>query len=110
MDYKQFIESKRHTSNNYWFDYVWMPDKIFDFQKAIIEKATKKGRMWIFADTGLWKTRISLSIAQNIVKKTWGNVLILTPLAVAFQFIDEAKEIWIDSPFWWMKYNNFRNQ
>jgi len=28
-----------------------MPDEIFDFQKAIIEKAVKKGRMGIFADT-----------------------------------------------------------
>lgn len=97
MDYKEFIESKRHTTNEYWFDPVYMPDEIFDFQKHIIEKAVKKGRMGIFADTGLWKTRISLSIAQNIVQKTWWKVLILTPLAVAFQFIDEAKTIWIDS-------------
>ncbi len=96
MNYKEFIESKRHTTWQYWFDPVYMPDEIFDFQKAIITKAVKKGRMGIFADTGLWKTRISLSIAQNIVQYTWWRVLILTPLAVAFQFIDEAKEIWID--------------
>jgi len=97
MDYKQFIESKRHTSWDFGFDPVYMPDEIFDFQKAIIEKAVKKGRMGIFADTWLWKTRISLSIAKNIVQKTGGNVLILTPLAVAFQFIDEAKSIGIDN-------------
>lgn len=97
MDYKKFIESKRHTSNDFWFEPVYMPEKVFDFQKYIIEKAVKKGRMWIFADTGLGKTRISLAVAQNIVLKTGWKVLILTPLAVAFQFIDEAKEIWIDS-------------
>lgn len=96
MDYKTFIESKRHTSWQFWFDPVWIPDEIFDFQRHIVEKAVKKWRMGIFADTGLWKTRISLTIAQNIVEKTNGNVLILTPLAVAFQFIDEANEIGID--------------
>ena len=93
--YQEFIESKKHTTGNFWFDPVWYPEQIFDFQKNIIEKAVKKGRMWIFADTGLWKTRISLSIAQNIVLKTKWKVLILTPLAVAFQFIQEANEIGI---------------
>jgi len=97
MNYKQFIESKRHTSNSFWFEPIRFPDNIFDFQKHIVEKAIRKGRMGIFADTGLGKTRISLTIAQNIVQKTSWNVLILTPLAVAFQFINEAKEIGIES-------------
>lgn len=97
MDYKDFIDSKRHTTWQFGFDPVRYPDEIFDFQKHIVEKAVKKWRMGIFADTGLWKTRISLTIAENIVRKTGWKVLILTPLAVAFQFIDEAKKIWIDS-------------
>ena len=49
-----------------------------------------------FLDTGLGKTLIQLAIAQNIVNHTNGNVLILTPLAVAFQFIIEAEKIGID--------------
>jgi len=73
-----------------------MPDSVFDFQRHIIEKAVMKGRMAIFADTGLGKTRMQLSIAQNVIMKTNKKVLILTPLAVAFQFLDEAKEIGID--------------
>lgn len=96
MDYQEFIESKKHTTGNFWFDPIWFPEKIFDFQKEIITKAVKKWRMWIFADTWLWKTRISLTIAKNIVEKTWWKVLILTPLAVSFQFIDEALAIGID--------------
>jgi hypothetical protein len=36
---------------------------------------------------------IQIVIAENIVRKTNGRVLILTPLAVAFQFIDEASRI-----------------
>lgn len=93
MDYQSFIESKRHTLGNYGFEPAWMPERAFDFQQAIIEKAVRKGRMGIFCDTGLGKTLTQLAIAENIVRKTNKRVLILTPLAVAFQFIKEAESI-----------------
>jgi len=96
MEYKEFLESKKHTIGNFGFDPVWYPDIAFDFQRHIIERTVKKGRMAVFADTGLGKTLIQLSIAQNIVLKTNRKVLVLTPLAVAFQFIDEAHKIGID--------------
>ena len=75
---------------------MWMPESVFDFQEHIIAKALRKGRIGVFADTGLGKTRMQIAIAENIVRKTNGRVLILTPLAVAFQFIDEANTIGID--------------
>ncbi len=93
MSYEEFINSKKHTSLDFGFDPVFIPDSAFDFQKYIIERSIKKGRIGIFADTGLGKTLISISIAQNIVLKTNRKVLILTPLAVAFQFIIEAERI-----------------
>lgn len=93
MDYQSFIESKRHTLGSYGFEPVWMPDRAFDFQQAIISKAVRKGRIGIFADTGLGKTLTQLAIAENVVRKTNKRVLILTPLAVAFQFIKEAENI-----------------
>lgn len=96
MEYEDFIKSKEHSSGNYGFDPIWFPDEIFDFQKEIVTRAIKKGRIGIFADTGLGKTRISLTIANNIVLKTNKKVLILTPLAVAFQFLKEAEDIKID--------------
>lgn len=96
MDYASFIESKRHSIGQFGFEPVWMPKIAFDFQQYIIEKAIKKGRIGIFADTGLGKTLIQLSIAKNIVEKTNKKVLILTPLAVAFQFLDEAEKIGVD--------------
>jgi len=95
MNYQEFLESKKHTIGNFGFDANYIPDIAFDFQKAIIEKAVKKGRMAIFADTGLGKTLMQVSIAQNIVNHTNGKVLILTPLAVAFQFILEAEKLGI---------------
>lgn len=96
MTYEEFIKSKEHTSGNFGFDALFIPDMAFDFQKHIIEKAVKKGRIGVFADTGLGKTLIQLSIAYNIVLKTNKRVLILTPLAVAFQFLDEAVRLGID--------------
>lgn len=96
MDYKEFLESKRHSIGNSGFDPVWMPDIAFDFQKEIITRSVNKGRIAVFADTGLGKTLMQLSIAQNVVLKTNKKVLILTPLAVAFQFIIEAEKIGID--------------
>ena len=93
MDYASFIAAKRHTSGEFGFEPLWIPDRAFDFQKHIITKATRKGRVGMFADTGLGKTLLQIAIAENVIRKTNGRVLILTPLAVAFQFIDEAERI-----------------
>lgn len=96
MNYKDFLEKKRHLIGDYGFNPNYIPEMAFDFQKYIIEKAVKKGRMAVFADTGLGKTLIQLSIAKNIIQETNKKVLILTPLAVAFQFILEAEKMGID--------------
>ena len=93
MDYKDFLEAKRHSIGNFGFKATFIPEIAFDFQKYTIEKAVKKGRIAVFLDTGLGKTLVQLSIAQNIVEHTNKKVLILTPLAVAFQFILEAEKI-----------------
>jgi ERCC4-related helicase len=95
MDYLEFLENKKHSIGNFGFNANYIPDIAFDFQKEIIEKAVSKGRMAIFADTGLGKTLMQVAIAQNIVNHTNGKVLILTPLAVAFQFILEAEKLGI---------------
>ncbi len=95
-EYIEFLEKKRHTIGNFGFKANYIPDIAFDFQSHIIEKAVQKGRIGIFCDTGLGKTLIQLSIANNIIKHTNKNVLILTPLAVAFQFIIEAEKLGID--------------
>ena len=89
--YNEFLEKKKHLIGDFGFQPNYIPDQAFDFQKHIIEKAVKKGRIAVFADTGLGKTLIQLSIAQNIVNETCGKVLILTPIAVAFQFLKEAE-------------------
>lgn len=96
MNYEQFLQAKRHSTGDFGFHANWMPDCAFDFQRHIISKAVRKGRIGIFADTGLGKTLMQMAIAQNVVLTTNKRVLILTPLAVAFQFIDEASRIGVD--------------
>lgn len=96
MDYQEFLQTKRHTLGDHGFDPIWMPDRAFDFQQHVITKAVRKGRIGVFADTGLGKTLMQLAFAYNVVLKTNRPVLILTPLAVAFQFLLEAESIGID--------------
>ena len=95
-DYLKFIESKKHSIGNFGFKANYIPDIAFDFQKFVIEKAILKGRSAVFLDTGLGKTLVQLSLAKNIVNHTNKKVLILTPLAVAFQFILEAEKLGIN--------------
>lgn len=97
MDYQEFLERKRHTISDHGITPNFMPDKMFDFQKYVAEYAIKKGRCALFLDTGTGKTIIELVIAQNYLKHTNKPVLIITPLAVAFQFIKEAEKFGIDS-------------
>lgn len=90
LDYLKFIEQKKHSIGNFGFKANFLPDCGFDFQNFIIEKAVRKGRIANFIDTGLGKTLIQISIARNIIQHTNKRVLILTPLAVGFQFVKEA--------------------
>lgn len=95
-EYEKFLESKRHSIGNFGFKANYIPEIAFDFQKYVIEKAVAKGRVAVFLDTGLGKTLVQLSIAKNIVNHTNKKVLILTPLAVAFQFVLEAEKLGIE--------------
>ncbi len=92
MEYKDFLETKKHLIGNFGFKCNFLPDTAFDFQKHVIEKSVKKGRIANFLDTGLGKTLIQLSIAYNVVRQTNKRVLILTPLAVGFQFLKESEK------------------
>lgn len=95
-EYEKFISEKKHSSIDYGIESKWMPSGMFDFQKHITEKTISKGRYADFIDTGLGKTLIELTVAYNYVLHTNKPVLIITPLAVAFQFIKEAAKFGID--------------
>jgi hypothetical protein len=93
MNYDDFIQSKRHLLGNFGFKANYIPDMAFDFQKFGIEKSIERGRNAVFFDTGLGKTLVQISIAENVIRHTNKKVLIATPLAVAFQFLIEAEKM-----------------
>lgn len=95
-EYSEFLEKKKHSIGNYGIDVNFLPDSLFDFQKYGAEYSIKKGRGAVFFDTGLGKTLLELVIAKNYIHHTNKPVLIITPLAVAFQFIKEAEKFGID--------------
>jgi hypothetical protein len=97
MNYANFIERKSQLSTMSGFDPLWMPDFLFDFQKALVEWSLRKGRAAIFADCGLGKTAMQLVWADNVVRKTNQPVLILTPLAVSHQTLMEATKFGIEA-------------
>jgi SNF2 family DNA or RNA helicase len=96
LNYQEFIESKKHRGENFGISVNCKIDKMFDFQKYVSEYLVKKGRAAAFLDTGLGKTVIELFIADCYRRHTNKPVLILTPLAVAFQFIKEAEKFNFD--------------
>jgi SNF2 family DNA or RNA helicase len=96
-NYSDFLLKKSQVGGMAGFDPVFMPDCLFHFQQSLIEWATRKGRAAIFADCGLGKTLMQLVWAENVVRKTNGRVLILTPLAVAKQTEREAEKFSIEA-------------
>lgn len=68
---------------------------LFPFQRAIVERHLRLGRGAIFAGTGLGKTLMQLSWADAVERSTGGQILALTPLAVAHQTVAEAERFGI---------------
>ena len=97
MTYEEFIRIKGQLGGMEGFKPLFVPDYLFDFQKALVDWAIQKGKAAIFADCGLGKTPMQLVWAQNIVEKTNGNVLIVTPLAVSAQTMREAEKFKIEA-------------
>ncbi|MDB5963865.1 MAG: DEAD-like helicase [Polaromonas sp.] len=67
-----------------------LSDQLFPFQRDIVAWALKRGRAAIFAQTGLGKSFMELEWGRAVHAAAGGNVLLLTPLAVAAQMVREA--------------------
>ena len=96
MNYEDFIKSKRrievatgHTPRD-------LNEHLFDFQHAIVSWAVRRGRAAIFADTGLGKTLMQLAWADEVASHTNGIVVVLAPLAVSEQTIEQGRTFGIE--------------
>lgn len=95
VGYHEFLQQKQQYGAKSGFEPNWMPGFLYDFQQYLVDWAVNLGRAAIFADCGLGKTPMQLVWAQNVVQHTNKPVLILAPLGVTGQTIDEAEKFGI---------------
>jgi hypothetical protein len=88
--YAEFLDRKRRVAGSLGITAaVPLPSSLYDWQRAIVRWALRKGRAAIFADCGLGKTFMQTAWASSIP----GRVLILAPLCVAEQTVREAAKL-----------------
>lgn len=95
MTYEEFLKTKDFKTVRAGFECDELNENLFDYQKAIVKWALRKGRCALFEDTGMGKTIQQLAWADAVCKHTNGSVLILAPLAVSKQTVKEAERFGI---------------
>lgn len=93
MKYAEFLASKRRRFDGEQVPYGTRNPALFPFQVDLVTKALDTSRYAIFADCGLGKTIMELEWATNVP----GRVLILAPIAVAYQIEHEANRFGYDA-------------
>jgi len=95
-EYSQFVNSKRRAEVATGHSPGELNHNLFDFQSAIVGWAVRRGRAAIFADTGLGKTLMQSAWAHEVASHTDGAVLLMAPLAVSEQTIEQCAQFGID--------------
>jgi hypothetical protein len=92
VSYQEFIKLKEKTysTSGFQIDESDLNMNLFPFQKYIVKKALSYGKFAVFAECGLGKTLMQLEWAYQVALHTNTPVLILCPLAVAQQTIEEG--------------------
>lgn len=96
--YVQFLERKRISDPDTGIQsIVSLSEVLKPHQRDIVQWAIRRGRAAVFAGTGLGKTLMELSWAEQVAQFTGKPVLIFAPLAVAAQHIREAVKFGISA-------------
>lgn len=92
-DYQQFLKSKQTAVQNSGFDIEVqsLNPQLFPFQRYCVRRALNAGRFAMFEDCGLGKTLQQLEWAKQVVNHIGKPVLILAPLGVIGQTMQEGK-------------------
>jgi DNA modification methylase len=98
--YEAFLKSKDYRIEVDGFEPRSLSPKLYPFQADIVRWALRQGRSAIFADCGLGKSFMQIEWARVISEEAdhnenWQNarVLIVAPIAVGQQTIDEAAKL-----------------
>ncbi len=95
--YRQFIEQKSQLSGEFGFKPSFHLPQAYDFQAFLIDWACRQGRGAMFADCGLGKTPMQLAWAHNVNRHTNKATLILAPLSVSLQTVEEADKFGLEA-------------
>lgn len=120
-DYRMFLKIKRLPKYSFVGRMAYVPDeyagrlglrlrveaahvycpipRLFDYQRDITALAIRKQKFAVFADCGLGKTLIELEYARHVQGQLGSSrrVLIVTPLMVVKQTIQQAHQFYGDS-------------
>lgn len=94
MNYDELLARKTFIKNTKKLivDEKDLNENLFYWQKRFVQWALKKGKSCFFTQCGTGKTILQLAWADQIYKNTKKNVIIITPLAVAGQTIEENEK------------------
>lgn len=97
MSYADFIASKarRAPSIGRTVELDQIHPSLFDWQRAVVQRAVRVGRHALFEDAGLGKTRQQVEFARLSADTS----LILAPLAVTAQTVREAAAIDVEARY-----------
>jgi superfamily II DNA or RNA helicase len=86
------VQGESHEDSDY------LPRRgLFDYQRDIVRMAVRKRKFAIFADCGLGKTLMLLEFARHVRAVQDKPVLIVSPLMVVKQTMEEAAKFYGDS-------------
>lgn len=91
--YSDFVKEKLGITHSEGINAPLGDYGLFPHQSDLVKWALRRGRAAIFADTGLGKSRMQVAWADMINRHTGSRVIILAPLAVAEQTVEEAASI-----------------
>ncbi len=94
-DYDDLINSKLRKTTACGFEPMEIHAPLFEWQKIVVRWAIKQGRAALFEECGLGKTLQQIEWARQVAIYTQNPVLILCPLAVAEQTVNEGKKFGI---------------
>jgi DNA modification methylase len=99
-DYEEFLERKRFTPIVSGLTEVpALNTAMFPHQRDVTAWALRLGRSAAFLGTGLGKSLIELDWARCVHEHTGVPVLLLAPLAVAYQMVTEGRKFGIEAKY-----------
>lgn len=91
MNYDTFLQTKQRVAHTSGIEVpaTAIHNKLFPFQRTLVQWALRKGRAALFEDCGMGKSLQQIEFARLTGQRT----LILAPLSVARQTVNEGKKI-----------------